>query len=222
MCGRYTVIIPSKQELKHRFGVRDVPGKLASRYNAAPSQELPVITNEAPDRILLFRWGLIPHWAKDKKIGYKMINARAETITQKPSYRAAFKKRRCLVIADGFYEWQKKTTGKVPHRVMLKDEGLFGFAGLWDTWADPQAAGREIHSFTIITTTANSLVKKLHDRMPVILLPDQKQAWLDPDRPADKLIQLLKPLPTAKMKCSPVSDLVNSPKNDRPEVIRER
>jgi len=219
MCGRFTFILPSRKKLQDQFAVTAIPENLASRYNAAPSQNLPVITNEQPKNIVLYRWGLVPHWAKDIKIGYKMINARAETITEKPSFKNAFKKRRCLVLADGFYEWQKNKDGKIPHRIMLKDKSPFGFAGLWESWKDDQ--GKELRSFTIITTESNALVKNFHDRMPVILSPEQKNDWLDFDLQQEKLIKMLKPYPENKMTAYPVSSLVNSPKNDVPEVIQE-
>jgi len=217
MCGRFSFIITSRQKIKDEFNIKSTPKELVTRYNAAPSQNLPVITNTEPGKIVFFRWGLIPSWAKDTKIGYKMINARAETVTEKPSFRTAFKKRRCLVLADGFYEWKKNKDGNIPYRITLKDDSPFAFAGLWETWHDPE--GKELNSFTIITTDANTMLKKLHNRMPVILLPEQKEEWLDTDRPIDKTLKLLTPFPGKNMKAYPVSTLVNSPKNDLPEIV---
>jgi len=218
MCGRFSFIVTQKkQKIQQQFKLKTLPSNLVSRYNAAPSQDLAVITNDKQDEISFLRWGLIPTWAKDKNIGYKMINARAETLTQKPSFKTLIYKRRCLVLADGFYEWKKTKSGKIPYRVTLKDGATFGLAGLWTHWKDE--GGQDIKSFTIITTNANSLVKKLHDRMPVMLTPDQKDDWLNVQLPQDDVLKMLKPISANQLTMYSVSDLVNSPKNDVAQVI---
>jgi putative SOS response-associated peptidase YedK len=158
---------------------------------------------------------LIPFWAKDEKIGSKMINARAESIEEKPSYRNAFRQRRCLVLADGFYEWKDKN-GKTPYRITLKDHQPFAMAGIWETWKNPE--GKMIHSFSIITTSANELMKSIHDRMPVILPPEFEETWLKSDDPRE-IRELLQPFESEKMQAWEVSKLVNSPRNDNPAVI---
>jgi putative SOS response-associated peptidase YedK len=162
------------------------------------------------------RWGLIPHWAKEAKVGARMINARAETLTERASFRPLLRTRRCLVPASGFYEWHPTT--KVPHYVHPKDADVFAFAGLHDVWRDPE--GEEIASYTIITTTPNALLAPIHDRMPVILRPADQDAWLDPDETEpEPLLALLKPYPARAMVAYPVSRAVNSPRNDGPELL---
>ncbi|MFD3003846.1 SOS response-associated peptidase [Pontibacter toksunensis] len=189
-----------------------------AHFNAAPSQNLPVVTNTQPDIIQFFSWGLQPFWAKDAKAVKRSINARAETLTEKPSFRNLFKSKRCLVPADGFFEWQVTPQGKVPHRILLLDENTFSFAGLWDEWLD-KSSGEILHTYTIITTEANELVKPIHDRMPVILSPEAEELWLDAHESQNVLLSLLKPYAANKMKAYPVSPLVNSPLNNVPEVI---
>lgn len=219
MCGRYT---NSKSEKENRkaFKLKPGDGLFAERYNIAPTQQAPVVTNDRVDDIQLFKWGLIPHWAKDNAIGNKLINARAETLEEKPSFRESFRKRRCLVLADSFYEWAdlKKGQGRVPQRISLKDEEVFAFAGLWENWKSPED-GQNIFSFTIITTAANELLKPIHDRMPVILTPDTAKIWLDIQRPATDLKKLFEPFDPSAMKFYAVSTAVNSPRNDSPDLI---
>ncbi len=219
MCGRYTTAKPEKV-FRKTFNLRPNEGLFSSRYNIAPTQAAPVVTNTLTDDIQLFTWGLIPHWAKDKSIGNKLINARAETLEEKPSFRDAFRKRRCLVLADSFYEWAelKKGQGRVPQRISLQDESVFAFAGLWEKWMSTET-GQGIFSFTIITTAANELLKPIHDRMPVILTPDTAQIWLDMEQPPIKLQKLLEPFDSSAMKYYAVSTAVNSPRNDSPELI---
>ncbi len=224
MCNRYT----QKQELsklKDRFRVKSALDQLRSRFNLAPSQPAPVIVADG-DRILdLYRWGLIPTWAKDPKVGYKMINARAETIAEKPAYRRPFERQRCLVPADGFYEWRVDRTrppirgkpAKTPMYVTLASQEPFAFAGLWDVWRD--AEGKEIRSFTIVTTQPNDRIRPIHDRMPAILKRQHEDAWLDPMARPEHLIGLLEPYPADEMTAYAVSLLVNSPRNDSPELI---
>ncbi|MBE0646778.1 MAG: SOS response-associated peptidase [Bacteroidales bacterium] len=215
MCGRYSFAVEDEL-IKERFGVSVRSAIYKARYNCAPSQELAVITNQDAGELQFYRWGLIPFWAKDPAIGNKMINSKAETITEKPSFKQAFRRRRCLVPADGFYEWKKNGT-KIPYRIVLKDEGPFAMAGIWETWVS--AEGEIILSFSIITTGPNELMAPIHNRMPVILHPENEKLWLD-DTNENALQELLKPYPADLMKAFPVSTLVNSPKNDRPEVIR--
>jgi putative SOS response-associated peptidase YedK len=216
MCGRYSVIPKAKGDSK---AAKQLAKALKeAHYNAAPSQYLPVVTNAQPDTIQFFSWGLQPFWAKDAKAVKRSINARAETLTEKPSFLNLLKSKRCLVPADGFFEWQVTPQGKVPHRIMLKDENLFSFAGLWDEWLD-KSTGEILHTYTIITTEANDLVKPIHDRMPVILSPEAEELWLDAHESQEELLSLLHPFDADKMKAYPVSPLVNSPLNNVPEVM---
>jgi len=217
MCGRFTLRTPNK-ELSLLFGV-EMP-QLRLRYNIAPSQEIATIRqNEGGQREgALLKWGLIPSWSKVPKSSYSTINARAETVTQKPAYRSAFKKRRCLILADGFYEWQKTDGTKQPMYIHMQDDEPFAFAGLWERWRKDD---QEIESCTIIVTEANELMEPFHDRMPVILSPDAYDLWLDPEfEGKEKLQELLRPFPSEEMEAYPVSTLVNSPKNDVEECIR--
>ena len=217
MCGRFTMTSPWEM-LRERFGV-DIPEmQYHFRYNAAPGQDQWVIPEETPNKAQLFHWGLVPFWAKDPKIGNRLINARAETVAEKPAFRTPFRKHRCLVLADGFYEWDKKGAKRVPYRVVLKDERPFAFAGICDYWKDEK--GKELKSFSIITTDANDLISRIHDRMPVILSPKDEKEWLDPELEITKAVEMLHPYPAEEMKMYPVSTLVNSPKNDLPEVIK--
>lgn len=212
MCGRYTVVSPASTFEAHFDAF--FTESLAPRYNAAPSQRLPVITDAAPDHIQPFQWGLLPAWARDAKGGPKPINARAETLAEKPSFRQLLQRRRCLVLADSFYEWQPTPTGKIPHRILRPDEGPFAFAGLWDEWTD-RTTGEVRPTFTIITTAANQLMAPLHERMPVIL-PTRaaERAWLARGDAA-----LLRPLPDDWLRAYPVGPLVNSPVNNDPQVL---
>jgi putative SOS response-associated peptidase YedK len=205
MCGRYTQTADVKT-LQTRFSLQSAPAELPPRYNLAPGQMAPVIAWKGGNRMGFFKWGLTPKWAKDPSIGNRMINARAETISEKPAYKKPFAAQRCLVPADGFYEWKKVgAKGKIPHRFTLKGGGVFAFAGLWDN-----------STFTIVTTTANELVKPVHDRMPVILPEGLEALWLDPKAAPDKLKALLAPLAPEAMEAIEVSSRVNSPKNDDP------
>ncbi|MGE5444856.1 MAG: SOS response-associated peptidase [Ignavibacteriales bacterium] len=220
MCGRFR-LSTDRDDLQSRFGFINPKNVLLSpRYNIAPSQNSPtVIVNQDQRELIMMRWGLIPSWAKDASIGYKMINARSETLTQKSSFRRPFKERRCLVLADGFYEWDKRDKrSKIPYHFVLKTREPFAFAGLWDEWKTPD--GDELLSFTIITTEANELVEKIHDRMPAILREEDESRWLDPHlKDTDKLSELLKPFPSHLMEAYEVSTIVNSPKNETPDCI---
>lgn len=175
-----------------------------------------MIAENGKRKLEMLHWGLIPSWAKDPEVGNKMINARAETVAEKPSYRKAFKERRCLILADGFYEWQKTDSGKQPFYIRMEDESPFAFAGLWESWQN----GREIRSCTIITTSPNEVAAQVHNRMPVILHPEDYEMWLDPDfDEREPLTTLLKPFPAEAMEAYPVSRKVNRPANNDPEVI---
>ena len=176
MCGRFT-IFADPARLAERFQAALPPDGLSPRYNAAPTQQLPVILNDDQPAIQLLRWGLIPFWAKDPSIGSRMINARSETLVDKPAFRAAFKKRRCLVLADGFYEWLQTPQGKQPMRITLASGEPFAMAGLWESWDAPD--GSLLRTFTIVTGDPNDLVAPIHNRMPAILLPEHEAIWLD-------------------------------------------
>ncbi len=217
MCGRYTLKTPI-DVLARYFEAEDHPSSLAPSYNIAPTQEVAAVIEEDEKRKLeVFRWGLIPSWAKDPAIGNKMINARAETVSEKPSFRSAFKKRRCLIVADGFYEWQKTDNGKQPYHFRMKDGSLFAFAGLWESW---DKEGEEIRSCSIITTEANDLMDEIHHRMPVILPPENYSVWLDQGfDEKEALSDLLKPYPSEEMEVYPVSRRVNKPANNEPSVV---
>ncbi len=219
MCGRYTLTL-DPAELQDLFGLSEPPpAGLAPRYNIAPSQPVAVIPNQTPLTLELFQWGLIPSWAKDPKIGNQLINARSETVAEKPAFRTAFKKRRCLIVADGFYEWQRDGARKMPQFFQVKDGRPFAFAGLWEEWHTPDQA--LVRSCTILTTHANALVEKIHERMPVILPPEEYALWLTPgDLPAEKLQPLLAPYPAERMRVTAVSMLVNNPANDSPACVK--
>jgi putative SOS response-associated peptidase YedK len=218
MCGRFTLTHDIIQ-VQDRFKVTPMhPGDYHPTYNAAPTQRLPVITNQQHDRLQFFRWGLIPHWAKDESIGNKMINARAETLTEKPSFKKLIESKRCLVVSDGFYEWKKLERGKQPYRMTLRKGELFAFAGLWENWADRET-GELIPTFSIITTDANELVRDIHDRMPVILPKEEEEHWLQDGLASKEYLSLLKPYPADEMEMYPVGEMVNSPRNNSPELL---
>jgi putative SOS response-associated peptidase YedK len=219
MCGRYSLTPINISGLEERFSFRGVDLVYQPRFNIAPTQNvLTVVHHGLENRPQLMKWGLIPFWAKDPSIGNRMINARAESVVEKPSFRQAFQKRRCLILADGFYEWKKEGKNKVPVRVILKSGEPFGFAGLWEKWRSPE--GAFIHSCTIITTMPNSMIEPIHNRMPVILTRGAEVPWLDPtNTDISKLRKLLIPYAANMMETYKVSTLVNSPKNESPDVI---
>lgn len=219
MCGRYTLTDLTKFTDPRQYQLPIVPFGFKPRFNIAPGQDAPVVVNASPTQVTMARWGLIPSWAKDAAIGYRMINARAETVTEKPAFRRLIKQQRCLIIADGFYEWQQVGKQKVPHRLLLKTGEPFSFAGLWDAWVDPGTKTRLV-TYTIITTAANALVKPIHDRMPVILTRAGEAEWLNDQRHDREALALLAAYPAAQMKAEEVSPLVNSPRHDGPEVLR--
>ncbi|MEI6764723.1 MAG: SOS response-associated peptidase [Bacteroidota bacterium] len=213
MCGRFGFSVP-KNLVEERFDI-SVDELYLPRYNCAPTQFLGVISNAEPGILSYFRWGLVPFWAKDISIGNKLINTRAETILEKPSFKSSFKRRRCLVPADGFYEWKKEKI-KVPHRIMLRSGEPFAMAGIWDSWMD--AAGNELRTFSIITTTPNELMTGIHNRMPVILAREAEKKWLE-ETDERALLELLKPYPAEEMKAYKISSAVNSPAHDSPEIL---
>ncbi|HDY75185.1 MAG TPA: SOS response-associated peptidase [Candidatus Marinimicrobia bacterium] len=215
MCGRFT-LTKDKEEIEERFEIHIDPTMFSKTYNAAPNQILPIITNDIQEQASFHRWGLIPHWAKDERIGNKLINARAETITEKPSFRDAVQKRRCLVITDGFYEWKRSGTNKQPYRITLTDESLFAYAGLWESWSAPD--GREVRSFTIITVEPNELIKPIHNRMPAMLSQETEKVWIS-DEPLETVLHLLQPYDEEEMNAYPVSTRVNSTKNNDPSLL---
>ena len=217
MGGRFS-FSPLKRIIEERFDVEVDESNYKPSYNCAPSQNLAVISNVIPGKLSFFRWGLIPFWAKDPSIGNKLINARAETVIQKPSFKNSFKRKRCLILSDGFYEWKKvEEKDKIPYRVFLKNETLFSMAGIWDTWKDSE--GKPIHSFAIITTSPNELMKNIHQRMPVILNKNDEKNWLENNN-TDELSKLLEPYPSNEMTAYQISKLVNSPINDSAEIIK--
>jgi putative SOS response-associated peptidase YedK len=219
MCGRFTLTV-DPAELQDTFTDFIFPSKFAPRFNIAPSQPVLAIPNNGASKADFFIWGLIPMWAKDPSIGNRLINARGETVAEKPSFRGSFKYKRCIILADGFYEW-KAGSGKkpkTPYYIHMKDRKPFVFAGLWDSWEGPD--GSSIKTCTIITTEPNELMATLHNRMPVILHPRDYAKWLDdaPQTP-ENLLPLIKPYPADNMSAYPVSTLVNKPGNESPELV---
>lgn len=222
MCGRYT--IRGIQPVVDLFGVA-LPREFTPRFNVAPTQDVPVVragvpagpdvTAAAGRRADLLHWGLVPHWAADPSVGNRMINARAETAAERPAFRDAMKRRRCLVPADGFYEWQKTPDSKrkQPFLIRMKGDRPFAFAGLWESWG---RAGERLESITILTTSPNELVAPIHDRMPVIVAPEDFDRWLDPAVSTDGVADLLRPFPAEEMQANPVGTRVNNPANDDP------
>lgn len=221
MCGRF-VSKAKKEEIEREFKVEIGSSDLTvPRYNIAPTQFIAAVTEgETSREVSLFKWGLVPHWAKDESIGSKLINARAETLSEKPSFRDAFRSRRCIIPASGFYEWQKTAKGaKQPFYFYLKEKEVFGFAGLWEEWLDKQT-GELTETCTIITTEANEVLKPVHDRMPVILKADDYNFWLDEKiKDTSELQNLLVPFDAAKMDSHAVSRSINNPAADSEELI---
>jgi putative SOS response-associated peptidase YedK len=219
MCGRFALTI-DPVDMQAAFSEFIFPSQVASRYNVAPTQPILVLPNDGSNKADFFVWGLIPSWAKDPAIGSRMINARAETLSEKPAFRSAYKYHRCLVFTSGFYEWQVQpgVNTKLPHFIHLKTGEPFAFAGLWENWESPD--GSNIRSATIITTEPNELMATIHNRMPVILPRTGYAQWLDPapQQPAT-LQELLVPFPSADMEAFPVSTRVNSPVNDDPGCL---
>ena len=218
MCGRFTQRKPAKA-LEEHFGV-EVP-ETQPGFNVAPTQNvLAVRGGDAGREVAWLKWGLVPAWAKDTSVGVRLINARSETVAEKPSFREAFKKRRCIIPADGFYEWRRTERGKQPYFFRMRDDRPFGFAGLWERWEGE--GGETINSCTILTTEANEVLRPVHDRMPVILHPEEYSRWLEADERERALLkELLRPYPAEEMAGYPVGTLVNSPANRGAELIAE-
>lgn len=218
MCGRFTSLL-SPELLEHLFGVQ-APQDYPPRYNIAPTQRIWIIRETASNGCYLSmaRWGLVPHWAKDLSIGNRMINARCETVHEKPAFRHAIRSRRCIVPASGFFEWTKTPMGKIPHYITMRDGSPLTFAGIWDAWKAPDGAA--IESFSILTTTANSLIAKLHDRMPVILHPTEFDLWLDRSmNDHEKLKRLYQPYPTELLQEWEVTKVVNNASHESSATI---
>lgn len=220
MCGRFALLTPG-HDLLTQFDVTETPvdvSMIGPRYNIAPTQPVVVVRQSSDQRELTFlQWGLIPSWAKDHKIGSRLINARSETVAEKPSFRAAFKRRRCLILADGFYEWQKINGKKQPTFIHMADRNPFALAGLWETWQSPD--GGILETCTILTTSPNELMEPIHNRMPVILEPEDYNTWLIPGDQPNTALHLLRPFPSEKMATYPVSTWVNSPAHDDAQCI---
>ncbi|MGB0521471.1 MAG: SOS response-associated peptidase [Flammeovirgaceae bacterium] len=218
MCGRYT-IVSNSESVKKEFSLEET-SPIQPQYNAAPSYALPVITDVYPQRLSFLRWGLIPNWAKDMKIGNKTINARSETILEKASFRKPIRKQRCLVLANCYFEWKKEADhSKVPHLIYCMNQRLFAMAGIWDNWVNQQS-GEVISSFSIITVPAVPRLAELHERMPAILTKAQREAYLNPTTPIEEIIALLVPYENEQMNAMPVSNLVNSPANNTKEILQ--
>ncbi len=221
MCGRYSITKPISQVLK-TFDIMDVSNRecYMPHYNACPSLQLPVITNTAPKTLQFYKWGLIPTWAKNDSIGNKLINARSETIHEKPSFKAAFKNQRCLIPADSYYEWKKLGRNKIPYRILLPNEQLFAFAGIWSAWH--QSPQKVVHTFTVITTNPHPKVAHIHQRMPVIMTPnsDISQQWLNLNISTKDALLLLQPY-QGEMDYYTVSSKVNAVANNTADVVEK-
>jgi putative SOS response-associated peptidase YedK len=217
MCGRFTRG-ESINVIADEFGVAEIFTDLEPSFNIAPTQNLVAVVNDGQKKLVTMRWGLVPSWAKDMSLGSKMINARADTLTEKASFKNLIRKRRCLIVADGFYEWKTEGKEKTPQYIQLKSEKLFAFAGLYDIWLSPEQG--ELTTCTIITTDANEFMQPIHHRMPVILGPEEGDAWLDPSiKDQSYFLEMLKPYDAQAIKAHAVSKLVNSPKHNSPELI---
>jgi putative SOS response-associated peptidase YedK len=216
VCGRFTLIFDS--EFFRRFMIQSQKTEITSRYNIAPTQEAPIVINEEGSEVIMMRFGLIPSWSKEKKTRYSLINARSETVANKPLFRRLLSKHRCLVPTTGFYEWKKNGSRKIPYLIRLKDEKYFALAGLWDHWKDPK--GEEIKSFTIITTKANDALSRIHPRMPVMLSKEDEERWLSNQILSGRnLERLFVPFPSQLLESYPVSSAVNNVKNDTEDLI---
>ncbi len=217
MCGRYTLTADA-ESIQLAFNLDTVDGWLEPRFNIAPSQQVAVISNRDPGQLSFMKWGLVPSWAKDPKIGYRMINARSETAAEKPSFRTAFKRRRCLIPADGYFEWAKQGKRKTPMYITHTERDLFAFAGLWESWKQPDESW--LNTCTILTTRANEKIEPIHHRMTVILAPEDYELWLAPrELTPDEWLPLMEGPGPDQLQFHEVSTLVNKPVNDNPTVI---
>jgi putative SOS response-associated peptidase YedK len=223
MCGAYGFSVKNAKAVYDRFEIENILEGLKPRWNVRPGQMNPIITSQSPNLISRMFWGLIPHFAQDENYKYKTINAKAETVSRLPTFRESFRHKRCIVPATGFYEPDKMHYAKPPfpwYYFQLKEQPLFGFAGIYDIWKDKQT-GKEIYSYTIITTTPNTLVGKIHDRMPVILQKEDEETWLNSDiTEPEQLLPLLKPYPADQMEEWQVGDAARNPRNDSPDLIK--
>ena len=223
MCGRYT-LFANYEDIVERFHIEAgiMEEEYERSYNIAPSQSvLSVINDGSVNRLGYLKWGLVPSWAKEAKVGYKLINARAESLADKPSFRNAFRNRRCLILADSFYEWKRYGDSKIPMRIKLKSDQLFAMAGIWEAWLSPE--GRKLYTCSIITTEANEFMSQIHDRMPVILPQEDESKWLNPAvHDSSELSRLLKPFDKELMEVYEVSAALNSPKNNFADLIKRK
>jgi len=223
MCGRSS-LTKNEKELEERFNATFYSEDLERynplpNFNVAPTHVMPVITNEDPEHFKPLRWGLIPYWAKDIKIGYKMINARIETVHEKAAFKRALEKRRCIVPFDGFYEWKKINKGKQAYRIITTNTDIFTVAGLWENWKSP--SGEWIQSFTLLTQPPNKLMESIHDRMPALLLPEEEQLWLDPELSPMEALEIIKPYPDEFMKAYKVDNRVGKVSENDADLIKE-
>ena len=215
MCGRYSFFHTDREKLTNRFQLKKLPSVLKSRYNIAPSQKAYLILNTAADTLDEGYWGFLPHWRMSKMSSERLINARAETVHQKSAFCDSFQHKRCLILADGFYEWKKSGQKKQPYYICLKTREPFTFAGIWAEGINSS----EGVTFAIMTTSANDIMRTVHDRMPVILSPDSERKWLDPSTKKGPLSSCLNPYPANEIQIFPISNLVNSPTNDTVEIL---
>lgn len=223
MCGRAS-LTKIEKELERHFKATFYSEELERyqvlpSYNIAPTHFHPVITNQSPEHLQWFHWGLIPYWAKDRAIASRLINARIETILEKPAFRQAIQQRRCLVPFDGFYEWKKTNGQKIPHRICKKDQKIFTVAGIWEKWMAPNQT--VVHSFTLITQPPNTLLADIHDRMPAILQPEQEAKWIDPKLSAKEALAMIQPYPDDELQAYPVSKRVNKVQINEASLIEE-
>ena len=218
MCGRFSMFTYVKQ-VKDRFKIDDIMANIEPRYNIAPAQKIGTVVQRERRQLVEMKWGLVPSWAKDQKIGNRLINARAETVATKPAFRSAFRKRRSLILADSFFEWQKSGDIKIPMLIRLKSEETFAMAGLYEYWK--MKSGKTLESCTIVTTAGNDFMKSIHDRMPIILRPENEDRWLDPElQEVSEITKLLEPIDSDMMESYEVTTYVNSPRNQDSNVIR--
>lgn len=214
MCGRYSLF--DLNDLAHRFRIDQPIPQMAPNYNVAPGQTMPVVTRNSPNQIQLMRWGLIPFWAKEDRVGYKTINAKAETVLEKPTFHKPARRQRCLVPANSFYEWHRRGSGSIPHNIRSKTNELMAFAGLYDEWQS--TAGQSILSYTIVTTTTNSSMAWLHERMPLILTRPDEDLWLDGSTSMDEIRRILAQPVSEDLEMYPISSQVNQVRNNYPEL----
>lgn len=221
MCGRSS-LTKTEKEIEDRFNATFYTDELERynplpNYNVAPSHMCPVITNKDPEHLQLYRWGLVPHWAKNDKMAFQMINARKETLLEKAAFKTAVTQRRCIIPMDGFYEWKKDGKEKIPYRIITTDKAIFSVAGLWERW--PNEKSEDLYTFTIITQGANILMESIHDRMPAILTESQEQLWLSDDLSATELMELIEPYPCELMKAYRVSSKIGNVKYNSKDLI---